>query len=362
MKQYKCKICDRFFDSLKGRASHHKKHPEIKQDVENNNIELQKLICNSDIKCLCGKKFIENSQFHGHRAKCNIYKEKLSEFYESKKDQIMEDYKTISLYNLENKLKQERPDLFISRYLLKTTLSSWGCTHKTLKEVANLESTRNNFKKTCVEKYGTTNPLSNGSRSKEKRDQTVKEKYGVNNVFQRQDIRTKINSEEFYLEKYGKNKFDVLSERAKKAWINPNNINKRIGTSILISSLEIKVEKFLEDLGISFQKQFYLYSEDKNTLFFYDFKVNNVLIEVQGRYWHADPRYYSSDQKINYPGRNKIDVKSASEIWQKDLNKKIFAEKFGYEVLYIWEDDINKYAQNVITLLKERFLNENQEY
>ena len=63
----------------------------------------------------------------------------------------MEDYKTISLYNLENKLKQERPDLFISRYLLKTTLSSWGCTHKTLKEVANLESTRNNFKKACVE-------------------------------------------------------------------------------------------------------------------------------------------------------------------------------------------------------------------
>jgi hypothetical protein len=53
---------------------------------------------------------------------------------------------------------------------------------------------KNRIEKTNLKKYGAINPLSKGTVSYEKRNKTVKEKYGVDNVFQHTDVKEKIRN------------------------------------------------------------------------------------------------------------------------------------------------------------------------
>lgn len=56
------------------------------------------------------------------------------------------------------------------------------------------------------------------------------------------------------------------------------------------------------------------------------------IIEINGTYWHADPRLYEEDD-ILFGGR------TASEIWDSDKVKQAYAEEKGYEVYLLWEKD-----------------------
>jgi hypothetical protein len=53
---------------------------------------------------------------------------------------------------------------------------------------------KNRIEKTNLKKYGAINPLSKGTVSYEKRNKTVKEKYGVDNVFQHTGVKEKIRN------------------------------------------------------------------------------------------------------------------------------------------------------------------------
>ena len=57
------------------------------------------------------------------------------------------------------------------------------------------------------------------------------------------------------------------------------------------------------------------------------------IIEINGTYWHADPRVYSSDDILVCNGL------TVSAVRERDFIKHEFAKKFGYEVLVIWEID-----------------------
>jgi len=60
-----------------------------------------------------------------------------------------------------------------------------------------------------------------------------------------------------------------------------------------------------------------------------DFKIGNNIIEVQGDYWHCNPRIYP--EPINETQKNKIRIDKVKHSVYKEL---------GYEVLYLWEYDI----------------------
>ena len=65
----------------------------------------------------------------------------------------------------------------------------------------------------------------------------------------------------------------------------------------------------------------------------------NKIIEHNGTYDHADPRKYSVDTQI----RDKI----AGDIWKKEKMILDSLKKEGYEILVIWQMDLEKNTENI---------------
>ena len=86
---------------------------------------------------------------------------------------------------------------------------------------------------------------------------------------------------------------------------------------------EKDVMLILDRYNISYEFQFNVRG------FIADFKIGNKIIEVQGDYWHCNPRFYS--EPINETQRNKVKI---------DKIKYNVYEELGYEILYLWEYDI----------------------
>lgn len=80
----------------------------------------------------------------------------------------------------------------------------------------------------------------------------------------------------------------------------------------------------------------------------YDFRVkeSNIIIEVQGDYWHCNPKMYPNGP-ISDRQRFKM---------QRDDEKKSYAEDHGYSVLYVWEDEL----KNNVELVKQKVMYEIQ--
>lgn len=79
----------------------------------------------------------------------------------------------------------------------KTTekfLDYYGIKRRSIKEANNTSRTKQSREATCLIKYGAVNCLSKNTSSYHKRNETVKEKYGVDNVFQLKEVVQKISS------------------------------------------------------------------------------------------------------------------------------------------------------------------------
>lgn len=102
------------------------------------------------------------------------------------------------------------------------------------------------------------------------------------------------------------------------------------------SNLENEVRKILIKLHIDFiyQKRIKLLN---NKYVVVDFLIpnKNIIIEVNGNYWHCNPEEYNS----NY--YNKKMKKFARDIWKEDSNRINNLSILGYNVNVIWEDEIN---------------------
>lgn len=86
------------------------------------------------------------------------------------------------------------------------------------------------------------------------------------------------------------------------------------------NKLETKVKKILELGNIEHQMSFWITKKHQYDFLFPKFKI---LLEVQGDYWHANPEKYKPNDLIKYPNEEIL----ASEIWNRDLEKRKFAEK-----------------------------------
>ena len=79
------------------------------------------------------------------------------------------------------------------------------------------------------------------------------------------------------------------------------------------------------------------------------------IIEFYGDFWHANPRYFKSDDKIKAFSINK----TSEEIWTYDKQRIDFLESIGYSVLIIWECDWKKNKSECISLIKKYYENGN---
>jgi very-short-patch-repair endonuclease len=133
------------------------------------------------------------------------------------------------------------------------------------------------------------------------------------------------------LEIYGKSASDMLCEYT-------HYFNKK-------TDIEIIFENLLDEMNIQNQPKFRIYNENKDEFCFreYDFliKNTNILIEVDGDYWHGNDKKFHPLSEFQ------------EEIKRKDRIKEDFAKRNGYEVIRFWGSDIKKNINDIKDKIKK---------
>lgn len=315
---YNCKGigCDRSFKSKIGRGLHHNKCKYYEKPI------IDELKFN--FICECGKRFEKKTQLKGHFGSCETHLKIVEEYKQMITPDILNDMyveKNMSALQIAKTLNYP----YINAGQIIAILKEFNIATRTIKEATNSKNTRDLYKQTCLEKYGDTNVLGKNSPIYEKRNKTVLEKYGVNNVFQNDSIKDIIKKT--MIDRYGvENPINIPGMKF-------NNGNR--------SKIHVKVEELLNELNISYK------SEDTRNLFEKDgysprpdivIDSLKIVIEINGDYWHGNPMLYKSNDIICKWGGN-VEVK---DIWEHDKKRKEQVESFGYRVIVLWESFINK--------------------
>lgn len=224
-------------------------------------------------------------------------------------------------------------------FQIQFLLKFYNIDSRNYSQAASTKSTRKQYKNTCNEKYGVDN-VSQIEEVKNKKSNTFILNYGVDNIWKSKSYYEWLDS--FMIDKYGKKRItgDNQSEIRKEYWKNlpPDEREKRIGNILknlhggCYSKLETKISVILDEFEIPYERSFWLNKKQ------FDFKIkdSNILIEVHGDFWHANPIKYKANDILNHPKH----LISAKELWEKDNKKLKLANSHGYEVIYIWETDI----------------------
>lgn len=105
------------------------------------------------------------------------------------------------------------------------------------------------------------------------------------------------------------------------------------------SKPQLIINKLLDKMNIKYiNEKAFGYSVVDNYLSNY-----NLIIEVMGTYWHCDSRKYS---KINY------DIQ-VNRIKMDKVKHTTILNNYNIQILYLWEDDIYKYPDLCLNLIKE---------
>lgn len=135
-------------------------------------------------------------------------------------------------------------------------------------------------------------------------------------------------------EKHSSETRKKLSENTKLMWANSQF--QYGGTFCRRSKLEISVyEKFVAAFPSAMHS--YVINNDGRT-FIYDIFIPelNMLIEVNGDYWHLNPKLYASDYIDQ--SRNV----TAQGVWDADATKREVAVSKGYAYRVLWESNIKQ--------------------
>lgn len=145
---------------------------------------------------------------------------------------------------------------------------------------------------------------------------------------------------------------EALANASRKYWIQPENRKKQsearynyFSTTSRNSQngLELKFIEILTTLNINFIPQHQI--SNSTTKKRYDFYLPevNTLIEVDGDYYHCNPKLYPDGPKYSIQLEN----------IENDAIKNKLARDNGYNILRFWEMDINENKDQVIdTILK----------
>ena len=105
------------------------------------------------------------------------------------------------------------------------------------------------------------------------------------------------------------------------------------------SGLETTFEDYvLKPLNYPYEAQYRIATK------FYDFYIPSVklLIEVDGDYWHANPKKYKADDIIGQSN------KTAKKIWEYDKTKTQDILNEGYNILRYWSSDLKNISHEKI--------------
>jgi len=174
-------------------------------------------------------------------------------------------------------------------------------------------------------KENNQNPPGWDSKSRKKREDTILKKFGVKHIWSNKEVREKIEKKVF--EKYGKSSLELMNDALDNK---PTKIEKII-------------EFFLIEKKINYLKQYKIYLNDDNNKRKskrYDFYLPyfNLIIEVDGDYWHGNPKIFTN---LNYT--QILNMKN-------DLFKDNLVELNNLNIIRIWETDVlnESYKEKII--------------
>lgn len=98
---------------------------------------------------------------------------------------------------------------------------------------------------------------------------------------------------------------------------------------------ELMMKKILEEKNFVFDHPFRL--ENK----IYDFRINNCIIEVDGDYWHGNPKFYSilNDKQI--------------AMKENDILKNEIAKRNGFHMFRVWENELKNNIEKIEIMILE---------
>ena len=214
---------------------------------------------------------------------------------------------------------------------------------------------------TLHKKYG--NGISNVSQIKEIKEKKIKtfiNHYGVDNIRKYPPFYTWLN--EHCIEKFGHKRIGFASwttnqhsKKTKHQWETMSDDKKqKILASCLynfthgsskINRLEVNFSKLLDSLKISYIRFF------KIGRYISDFYLpdTNIVFELNGDFWHANPSKYKSNDILPFPGTNGV---IAQDIWDKDKKKIDFIKNLGYIVCILWECQLKKDSDQILEVIK----------
>ena len=116
---------------------------------------------------------------------------------------------------------------------------------------------------------------------------------------------------------------------------------KHFGSSnITDTKVQLIINDILDDLHINYHREYPIdYYSCDNFLFDY-----NLIIEVMGDYWHANPLKYGPDGRL----MNYIQDKTILKDKQK---RGYISNHYNYPILNLWETDIEKYPDKCKELI-----------
>jgi len=296
----------------------------------------------NNLQCECNEKFNNFNNLKSHTSHCNIYRNKIESIIT----------KEIIQYIVNEKIPTKHAaDIIFKDYILikNNTImckaKKYGIKLLNSTEAAKSKYARNKYKETCIKKYGKENALSYGTECFLKRNDTVKKRYKKDNVFQVKEIKEKIKTTT--LKNYGTDYF------LKTPGINKNNGKK--------SKIHTIVEKWLVDDGINnFEsetklKELIKFNEFKNKIYKPRpdilIKELNLIIEIYGDKWHANPKIYN-DEDLIYTWIGEVKAKTIRE------NNKIRENHIndcGYKIIVVWGSDIRN---NNSTKIRQKLIKE----
>lgn len=239
----------------------------------------------------------------------------------------------------------------------------------------NMPSRREQYEKTMLKNHGTTHNFNGGCELRKKWEDRLFEEEGIKNVFQRKEVKEKIRTTMY--DKYGED--GIYYNKTKGGtldyWVDKlgetegikryNEICRSKGKSnyleyyVELYGEELGVEKFkkkhekriqnkysglnnrcetiLIDNNIDYKSEFSLYIKESNKFYYYDFIIDDeLIIELNGIYWHCSPKKYKPNDLVHFP--NNVYIR-AKDKWESDFKKCEYAREHGYIVEVIWEDE-----------------------
>ena len=128
-------------------------------------------------------------------------------------------------------------------------------------------------------------------------------------------------------------------EMAKRLGISQSTVvvyHRKLGLSVISrvrSCYEIELASWLTSIDVKFTQNDLKQIKPKELDFYLpEYKIG---IEIQGNYWHGNPKLYKSTDLI----RSNRGLISVSEIWEKDKYKRYLCEQKGIRLIAFWEDD-----------------------